>query len=105
MLTLIRIVHSILSIYFLGSIVYIYYCAITRTNNNVLLFIIGSLLVEGLVIALNKWECPLTPLHNRYGDNKGFFGLFMPQWTLPYVFPVLFALSILGFGLVYFRVF
>lgn len=99
MLLIVRIIHSFFALTFLGSIAFLYYCIITGTPSPWLLPITAILLIEGVILLLNNGKCPLDPLHHKYGDDKGFFGMFLPPKTLPYVLPVLFIVTILGFVL------
>jgi len=41
----------------------------------------GIVFVEVLVIMLNRWRCPLTPLAARYTeDRRPNFDIFLPEW-------------------------
>jgi hypothetical protein len=41
----------------------------------------GIVLVEVLVIMLNRWRCPLTPLAARFTeDRRANFDIFLPEW-------------------------
>lgn len=78
MLFIVRLVHSAIALFFIGSVLFIYYDTLARIDSPLLVPLVFLLLIEGGVLVLNKGKCPLTPLHNRYGDDKGFFGLFLP---------------------------
>ena len=42
---------------------------------------VGIVFVEVLVIVLNRWRCPLTPLAARYTeDRRANFDIFLPEW-------------------------
>ena len=102
-LLIIRIIHAAFAILFISCIIFIYYCALTRQYSP-WLYPAGILLVlEGIAVALNKGNCPLEPIHLRYGDNKGFFGLFLPEKILPYVIPGLAIIAAVG-GLLLIRI-
>ncbi len=34
---------------------------------------------EAMAVMINKWDCPLHDIHNKLGDEKKFFGLFMKE--------------------------
>lgn len=37
--------------------------------------------IEVLVLALNAWRCPLTPIAARYTDNRrANFDIYLPEW-------------------------
>jgi len=41
----------------------------------------GIVFVEVLVIVLNRWRCPLTPLAARFTeDRRANFDIFLPEW-------------------------
>lgn len=41
----------------------------------------GIVLVEVLVLAVNRWSCPLTPVAARYTpDRRANFDIFLPEW-------------------------
>ena len=42
---------------------------------------VGIVFVEVLVIVLNRWRCPLTPLAARFTeDRRANFDIFLPEW-------------------------
>ena len=103
-LSLIKSIHAILFILMSFCIVYIFYCGITKTYNLILFIAIGSILVEGLVLLLNNWQCPLTNLAREYGDETGrVTDMFFPAWFVPHVFQSCTALFIIGVVLLVIR--
>ena len=55
----------------LACLFYILYAGVTGTFNLVLLLAVVAILIEGAVLILNKWRCPLATLAERYGAKKG----------------------------------
>jgi hypothetical protein len=42
---------------------------------------VGIVLVEVLVLLINRWSCPLTPIAARYTeDRRANFDIFLPEW-------------------------
>ena len=42
---------------------------------------VGIVFVEVLVIVLNRWRCPLTPVAARFTeDRRANFDIFLPEW-------------------------
>lgn len=74
-----RLVHFLIVIYLVSGIFYIYYCAFTKTVNSLLLLFVISLIVEGIIIYVNKGNCPFGYFQRMYGDNKPFFELILPK--------------------------
>ncbi len=85
---------------------YILYRAITRTYDWTLLVALGAIFLEGLVLILNRWQCPLTNLAKKYGDEKGTVtDILLPKWLAPHtfiIFGAIFAVEIILLGFVYF---
>lgn len=41
----------------------------------------GIVFVEVLILAVNRWSCPLTPVAARYTrDRRANFDIFLPEW-------------------------
>ena len=101
MLLILRIVHASFALLFITCIIFVYYCALTRLASPWLYPAIILLLIEGIALWMNKGNCPLEPIHLRYGDDKGFFGLFLPAKLLPYVIPGLAVIAAVGLLLLF----
>ncbi len=97
LLLVVRIVHSAFAFLFMACLGIIYYFGITGQPSPLILPAVALLILEGLLLWLNKGKCPLGPLHSRLGDDKGFFGLFLPPSCLPYVIPFFVVLTFIGF--------
>ena len=96
-LLLVRIVHSAFAVLFMACLGIVYYFGITGKPSPLILPAVALLILEGFLLWLNKGLCPLEPLHRRLGDDKGFFGLFLPPAWLPYVIPFFVVLTCIGF--------
>ena len=97
MLLLIRIVHSVFAVLFMVCLGIVYYFGITGKSSPLILPAVALLILEGFLLWLNRGLCPLEPIHRRLGDDKGFFGLFLPLVCLPYVIPFFVVLTCIGF--------
>jgi len=90
---LLRIIHSILTLYFTVCLAYIYYAVITEQYNSLLVVSIISLGIEGIMIfGLNKGDCPLIHVQNHIGDEKPFFELILPRRLAKAAIPIFFAI-------------
>ena len=92
----IRFIHLIVSFYFLGCLLFLYYSILINKESKLLYIVIISLLIEGLIIFLNRNICPLGILHKKYGDDKTFFELFMPKELAKNAIPFIAVISITG---------
>ena len=103
MVLLIRALHGAISVFFLSCLAYVYYAAITRQRSRRLAVVAGALVVEGVVVYANGGDCPLGPLHKRFGDEKTFFELFVPPHVARHAVPFFAAVAALGGLLVLLR--
>jgi hypothetical protein len=92
----IRFIHLIVSLYFLGCLLILYHSILINKESKLLYIAIISLLIEGLIIFFNRNTCPLGFLHKQYGDDKAFFELFMPKKLAQNVIPIMAVFSIAG---------
>ncbi len=89
-----------------ACLLYILYAGVTKTFNWVLLMAIVAIFIEGIVLILNKWRCPLTSLAEKYGADKGSVtDMFLPGVIARNVFKiaiVLFPVELVLLGIRYF---
>ncbi|MHC4224815.1 MAG: hypothetical protein ACYSX0_18050 [Planctomycetota bacterium] len=95
-LLLLRVFHGLFSVFFVLCIGVIYYSGITDSAENWALGACGFLLLEGILVAASGWECPLDYLHRSLGDDKGFFGLFLPRSWHRRMIPILSVVTGVG---------
>jgi hypothetical protein len=77
----IKVVHTVIWLFFVVVIGYILYAGIFNSVDVRVWIAIGLILFEGLVLLLNDGKCPLTPLAARYTDHiDDNFDIFLPKW-------------------------
>lgn len=103
MILLARIVHVLIGTFFISCLIYLYVSVFSSELTFWTYFSLAAIVLEGLVLLINKGECPLTLYQNKIGDSKGFFDLFLPNKALPYVIPLFSVLTTLGTILIYFK--
>jgi hypothetical protein len=102
-LTVIKLIHTVIWLFFNVVIFYLYYAAITNKIDFRILICIGLILLEGLVLLVFKLFCPITIIARKYSNsNKDNFDIFLPNWLARYnklIYTSLFiiVLIILGF--------
>ena len=97
----IKLLHTVIFIIMSAGVFFILYCGIAGIKNRVLLISIVLILIEGLALFLNKFECPLTTLAKKYDDqHERYSDIFLPRWFTPFVVPVFTALFLIGLILV-----
>jgi len=93
----IKIIHTIVWAFFAACIVWIPVLAWRRDYGRAVL-LIDLVLVEVVVLGLNRFTCPLTDLAARYtSDRRANFDIFLPVWLARYnklIFGTLFVVGI-----------
>lgn len=94
-----RAIHGLFAAFFVICLIYIFYCGISDRVGWLAWAAVCVMIIEGLAIWLNNGLCPLTSLQRRFGDDKGFFDLFLPDKMLKFVVPFFIAATIAGVAL------
>ena len=104
----IKLVHTLIWLFFVIVIFYILYSGITDRITSLTWIAIGLVIVEGIVLLLCNMFCPLTIVARRYSNSKkDNFDIFLPNWlarhnklifTSIYLIGVLIVLIRVGFG-------
>lgn len=79
-LLLVKTVHSVVWVFFVLCIAAVPVLTLSGRLGAAAWFA-GIVLAEVLVLALNRWTCPLTPVAARYTeDRRDNFDIFLPEW-------------------------
>jgi|SRR5690554_4423990 len=107
MLRLIKIIHTIIWLFYNVVLFYLLYAVI---NNKIDIWVwvcIGLVILEGLILLIFKLFCPITIIARKYSDSrKANFDIYLPNWLAKYnkqIYTSLFMLAIiiLVFRLIY----
>jgi len=80
-LTAVKIVHTLIWLFFVAAIFYILYSGISNEINVYTWIAIGLIIAEGVVLVLFKMFCPLTLIARKYSDSeKDNFDIYLPNW-------------------------
>jgi len=80
-LTAVKIVHTLIWLFFVAAIFYILYSGISNKIIITTWIAIGLIIAEGVVLVLFKMFCPLTLIARKYSDSeKDNFDIFLPNW-------------------------
>src|SRR4030095_11041365 len=105
MLRLVKIIHTIAWAFFGGATLYVLYAGITGTINRWVWMAIGAVLFEAMVLFVNKWTCPITPIAARYTDDRRHnFDIYLPEWLAKHKKTIFTILFVIGLVLVILRV-
>ena len=95
-LLVVKIVHTVVWVFFVACIGAIPVLAWTGQLGWSAVFA-GIVAVEVLVLAVNRWSCPLTPVAARYTDDRrANFDIFLPEWLAEHNKTVFGALYVAG---------
>jgi hypothetical protein len=79
-LCLVRWAHTLVWLFFVGCIVGIPLASWQR-RHTLAAWLIALVLLEVLILALNRWRCPLTDIAARYTDDRqDNFDIYLPLW-------------------------
>ncbi len=79
-----KLIHTLIAVFMMACIAYIFYCGVTGVQNTWLWLAIGALTVEITVFVLNRQRCPMTTYAERFAepDADGFVGdTLLPRWV------------------------
>jgi len=77
----IKIVHTIIWLFFVILIFYVLYSGISGKVNTYTWIAIALVVGEGLTLLIFKMFCPLTLMARKYSDSeKDNFDIFLPNW-------------------------
>ena len=79
-LTAIKVVHTLVWTVFAGCIVAIPIASF-REAHRAAFWLVAIVAIEVVILALNRWSCPLTAVAARYTDDRrANFDIYLPRW-------------------------
>jgi hypothetical protein len=94
-----RAAHAAITASFLLAIAYVWWCALTGRRGPLLRVAVIALAVEGLLVAVNRGDCPLGGVQERLGDPVPLFDLVLSPRAAKRAVPVLGAVTAAGVAL------
>ncbi len=105
-LILIKLIHTLIFAFMAACALFILYCGIVGIRNQLLFISIAIIIIEGIILFLNKFKCPLTTLAMKYGDpHDRFSDLFLPRQFAALIMPIFTTLFTIGLILIIIRFF
>lgn len=84
-LRLIKLLHTIIWVFFNVVIFYMLYAVIVNRIDFWLWICYGFILLEGIVLVLFKMFCPLTVWARKYSNStRNNFDIYLPEWLAKY---------------------
>ena len=85
---------------------YILYASIFNKLDKFLWLAVGLVILEGLILIINHWRCPLTILGYKYSSNHEVgFDIFLPKMLAQHNKAIFLTLFIFEMLLILYRVF
>lgn len=104
-LFLIKLTHTIIWAIYLVIIIFIFYAGLFDRIGLPVWTAVGLMILEGVVLILNKCKCPLTVLGHRYTSNpETGFDIFLPKWLAKYNKIIFGCLFFIGLIIVIYRI-
>ena len=100
----IKILHTMIWIFFVAVIFYILYSGMANKINHLTWIAIGLVILEGLTLVIFKMFCPLTLLARKYSDSSEHnFDIYLPNWLAKYNKVIFTSIYLIGLILVIYR--
>ena len=81
----IKIIHTIIWLFFNVVLFYMAYAVIVNQIDKWVWIGIGLIVLEGIVLLIFKKMCPLTIMARKYSDSaKDNFDIYLPNWLAKY---------------------
>ena len=92
-----KLIHTIIWAFFVLVIFYILFAGIFDRVNGYTFLAIGLVVIEGLILLLVGWRCPLTVVGEKHTVNhETGFDIFLPRWLAKHnkaIFGTLFGIG------------
>lgn len=100
----IKIFHTLIWLFFVSVIFYIFYAGIFNKITIYTWIGIGLIIAEGIVLLVFKMFCPITLLARKYSNSdKDNFDIFLPNWLAKYNKHIFTTIYIVALALVIIR--
>ena len=100
----IKILHTVVWVFFVLAILYILYSGIADRVNLFTWIAIALVVGEGIILLINRWQCPLTPIAKKYTDQHDVgFDIFLPGWLARHNTAIFTSLYAIGIVIVIYR--
>jgi hypothetical protein len=84
-LTLIKLIHTLVWLFFNVVISYLFYAVVTGKIDKWVWICLGLIAFETVILVMFKMMCPLTVMARKYSDSaKDNFDIYLPEWLARY---------------------
>ena len=103
-LAFIKLIHTIIWIFFNIVVFYMSYAVIVDKIDKWIWMGLGLFLLEGIVLLFFKMKCPLTVIARRYSDSpKENFDIYLPNWLAKYNKPIYTSILLIVVAILVYR--
>lgn len=103
-LTLIKILHTLIWLFFNIIIFYLLYAVIINKIDKWVWICLGLIILEGFILLIFKAVCPITLIAREYSDsNKDKFDIFLPNWLAKYNKPIYTTIVLIAIVILIYR--
>ena len=99
-LTLIKIIHTMVWIFFNVVLFYMAYAVIVNKIDRLVWIGVALIVLEGVVLLIFSKMCPLTIIARKYSDStKNNFDIYLPDWLAKYnklIYTTFFIIIVVG---------
>ncbi len=101
----IKLLHTLIWTVLASATLVVFYAGLFNHVNVYTWISIAMVIMEGIVLVIFKWSCPLTGIARKYSDStKDNFDIFLPNWLAKHNKAIFTTLFLAGLVLVLFRV-
>ena len=101
----IKLIHTLIWLFFVTVIFYILYSGLTGKINTYTWIGISLIISEGIVLLVFKMFCPLTVFARKYSDSqKDNFDIFLPKWLAIYNKLIFATMFLIGLVIIMIRI-
>lgn len=101
----IKLLHTLIWAVLASATLLVFYAGVFNHINVYTWISIGMVIVEGIILVLFRWSCPLTVIARKYSDStKDNFDIFLPNWLAKHNKTIFTTLFLVGLVLVVCRV-
>lgn len=100
-LIIIKTIHTIVWVIMATASFYILYAGVIGVFDKILLVAIVLLVLETIVLMFNRWTCPLTPVAEKYtNDRRDNFDIYLPLWLARHNKKIFGTIFVMGMTLI-----
>ncbi len=101
---MIKLLHTAIWVILAALIFYLIYAGISGKITPLVYISIEAIVVEGILLAIFRWRCPLTVVARKYSDSsQANFDIYLPEWLARHNKTIFSILYIIGVALVGWR--